>query len=272
MSTTTDRGVGAPCWVSLTSRDPEAAERFYGRVMGWGFQDAGDTPGLRIALTGGVPVAGIAGLGEGSSGRAAWTPYFSVDSVTGTAARITERGGTLAVGPLSFGGGRVAWVADRDGALFGIREGLPLGSWRPGPGPAPAWPELRTRDAFAAALFYGEVLAWAEPGPGCCAVSYENERVVLRDEGRAVARLRGGALEEAPDPAVRPRWHVNLRVPDPGAAAERARVAGASVLPGPGGARATSNVLVRDPEGALFTLTDEPAGPSEPDDSPGLSE
>ena len=40
----------------------------------------------------------------------------------------------------------------------------------------PAWLGLRTRDAFDAAIFYGEVLDWATDRPGSCQVEYEKAR------------------------------------------------------------------------------------------------
>lgn len=91
-----------------------------------------------------------------------------------------------------------------------------------GRGKAPAWLELRTRDAFTAAIFYGEVLDWACERPDCCDVSYEHDHVVLRHGNDAVARISGGALEADPDPHVRPCWHVHFHVPDLEAAVEPA--------------------------------------------------
>lgn len=52
----------------------------------------------------------------------------------------------------------------------------------------------RGGDAFAAAIFYGEVLDWARERPGCCMVSYEYDYVVLRHGYDVVARpARHGA-------------------------------------------------------------------------------
>lgn len=82
--------------------------------------------------------------------------------------------------------------------------------------------ELRTRDAFTAAIFYGEVLDWACERPGCCDVAYEHDHVVLRHGNDTVARISGGALKANPDPQVRPCWHVHFHVPDLEAAVETA--------------------------------------------------
>ncbi|MER5928875.1 VOC family protein [Streptomyces sp. NPDC002054] len=254
MSTSTHEVYGAPCWVSLMARDLAAAEHFYGEVLGWSFRPTRLGEAFRVAFRDGIPVAGIGAFAEKLSVPVAWTPYFAVDDADVTAARIVERSGTLAVGPLTFGTGRAALAADREGAVFGIWQGNAIPDWHVGRENAPAWLELRTRHALDAAIFYGEVLDWACDTEGCCDASYEDGHVVLRHSGHPVARIRGGAPEDAPDPQIRPRWHVNFRVLDLEAAVATAlRLGGSEVSTGrdePGRRHAT----LRDPDGGLFTI------------------
>lgn len=48
------------------------------------------------------------------------------------------------------------------------------------------WLQLHTQNVFDAAVFYGEVLEWAEQDvSGCCEVSYEEDQVALRRGGSA---------------------------------------------------------------------------------------
>ncbi|MCB5182820.1 VOC family protein [Streptomyces antimicrobicus] len=241
------------------SRDLETSQRFYGAVLGWQFRHGKLGETFSVAEVDGLPVAGIGALAaEMAATTVTWTPYFAVDDADKAVDRIRERTGTVAVGPLALGEqGRAALAADPDGAVFGIWEGQVRSEWRVGTGPAPAWLELRTRNAFDAALFYGEVLEWATGRPDRCEVAYEEDKVVLRQGGEPVARLSGQALEPAAfDPQVRPRWHVHFRV----AALEPAVAAALSL----GGHRAsavhTSDrercVTLRDPDGALFDITE----------------
>ncbi|MCQ0021541.1 VOC family protein [Streptomyces somaliensis DSM 40738] len=251
---------GAPCWVSLMTRDLEAAHDFYGAVMGWGFRPARLGEDFSVALSGGRVIAGMGALASAFHVAVAWTPYFAVRNADVTAGRIRERSGTVAVGPVAFALGRGALAADRDGAVFGIWEGeLPTG-WGEGRSAAPAWVRLHTRDAFEAAIFYGEVLDWACGRAGHCEVEYEGDEVVLRGAGRALARLSSGALETAPDPAIRPRWQVHFPVSDVDGRVAAALRHGGTVVSHEPGVQAT----LRDPDGGLFTLTDlgtaEPAG------------
>lgn len=254
MSTSSHEIGGAPCWVSLLTRDPASAQRFYGAVLGWTFHRSRLGEGLSIAFRDGAPVAGIGALAGGPSFPAAWTPYFAVDDADVTAARIRERGATVAVGPLSFGTGRAALAADPAGAVFGLWQGEVIRDWRVGRGTAPAWLELRTRDAFAAAIFYGEVLDWAGQPPGCCVVAYEQDNVVLRHGNAVVAQISSGAVDEDPDPQVRPRWHVHFRVPDLEAAVEAATGAGGRIMSSVETSGAGRWVALSDLEGALFTV------------------
>ncbi|MFD8795529.1 VOC family protein [Streptomyces vinaceus] len=234
--------------------DLDSAQRFYGAVLGWTFRRTRLGERLSFAFRDGSPVAGLGALAKNLSLPAAWTPYFAVADADVTAARIRERGATVAVGPLSFGTGRAVLAADPDGAVFGLWQGEVLRNWGVGRGTAPAWLELRTRDAFAAAIFYGEVLDWAGESPESCVVAYEHDHVVLRHGKDTVARISGGAVDSDPDPQVRPRWHVHFRVPDLEAAVEAAITAGGRAV-SPVGTSSTGRwVTLRDPEGALFTV------------------
>ncbi|GGT73535.1 hypothetical protein GCM10010272_16120 [Streptomyces lateritius] len=256
MSTSSHAMFGAPCWVSLMTRDLRAAESFYGAVFGWEFRPTKLGEEFSVAFHDGAPVAGIGALAPRLAVAVAWTPYFAVDDADAAAARIRERSATVAVGPLRFGTGRAALASDREGAVFGIWEGRVIPDWSVGKGGAPAWLELRTRNAFDAAIFYAEVLEWAGERPGCCEVSYEDDHVVLSHAGVTVARLVGGAVEAAPDPQVRPRWHVHFRVPDVDKAVETAVRLGGTPASAPHPSEDGRCATLRDPDGGLFTVAD----------------
>ncbi|GGT16758.1 VOC family protein [Streptomyces purpureus] len=237
------------------ARDLRAAEDFYGAVFGWDFRPTRLGEEFSVAFHDGAPVAGIGALAGSLNIAVAWTPYFAVEDADATSARIRERSATLAVGPLTFGTGRAALAADRDGAIFGIWQGEAIPDWCVGRDKAPAWLELRTRNAFDAAIFYGEVLDWACGRPGSCEVAYEEEHVVLRHGDIAIARITGGALESAPDPQVRPRWHVHFYVPDIEFALETATDLGGMLVAPVEATEDHSWASLRDPDGGLFTIT-----------------
>jgi len=244
---------GAPCWVSLTSRDLDVAEEFYRAVLGWRLRPAKLGDRFRMAMVDDTPVAGIAGVASMWQMAVAWTPYFAVPSADEAVARAQERGGTAAVGPISFPPGRAALLADRDGATFGIWEGELFADWEKWREAAPTFIRLHTRDAFDAAIFYGEVLDWATEPPGCCEVRYEGGEVVLRSEGHIVARIESGALGAAPDPTIRPHWQIHFAVEDVAACVRAAELHGGSVL-----SKGSDEAVLRDTDGAQFTVTSRP--------------
>ncbi|GGR17525.1 VOC family protein [Streptomyces netropsis] len=255
MSASDRAGRGAPCWVSLLTSNLTAAQDFYSAVMGWTFRPGSLGEAFSVALADGKPVAGIGNVAKSMGVPVSWTSYFAVDDADVVAARIRERGATVAVGPIAVGRGRAALAADPAGAVFGFWEGKLLPGWHIGSGGAPAWLELRTRDAFASAMFYGEVFEWATDRPGRIEVRYEDDAVMVLTGGQTVACLRGGGVEAAPDPRVRPRWHVYFCVDDVEKAVEAALAAGGTVAAEPGRSPVGREATLRDPEGGLFTVT-----------------
>lgn len=258
-------GATAPCWVHLVTQELGAAQRFYGAVLGWTFRTGPLGKDYAMARSGGVPVAGIGAVASAYQVAVAWTPYFSVQDADEASARIRERSGTVGVGPLTIGKGRAVLAADRDGASFGVWEWTGrAASLAPSGRRAHAWLRLRTRNAFDAAIFYGEVLGWESGAPGCCEVSYVKEEVLVRCDGRPLAWISSGAVEAAPDPMVRPRWQVQFPVDDVAATVRLAEEHGGTVMERrgvPHGSEAT----LRDPDGGLFTVTDV-RSPADSDD------
>lgn len=242
---------GAPCWVSLTTRDPRASRAFYARVMGWEFQESTLGGDFVVARAHGRAVAGIGGCPGPAGPSPVWILYFAVPDADETADRIRERGATLAVGPLPLGDGRAVIAADREGAAFGFWEG-PAPVWSDGPR-APARVDLQSRHVFDAAVFYAEVFGWARPHSRC-SVDYAQERVLVRAGGHTVVTLRGGGVENDPDPRVRARWVVDFFVEDSRETAAAAVAAGGEAAPASGLTGAA--YVICDPEGALFTVSD----------------
>lgn len=256
--TVKDSPRGAPCWVNLTARDLEGAEKFYGTVLGWEFRSTSLGERFAVALKNGRPVAGIGALASDMQFAVAWTPYFAVPQADEAAARVRERSATVALGPVSFASGRAVVAADRDGAVFGLWDGRLPGGWEAWHDNSPVVVRLRTRDAFEAAIFYAGVLQWADEGEDGCTVSYEHEEVVVRGGGSVVARLGSGAVDAAPDPVVRPHWEVQFTVDDVAASAGVARSLGAVVVDAGTGASGPW-CLLRDGDGGLFTVIQDPA-------------
>lgn len=246
---------GAPCWVSLTTHDMSAAQAFYRKVLGWEFAPGRLGPRSCVAVQDEFPVAGISEPLMAWQLPSVWAVYFQVEDADVAADRIQERVGTMAVGPVRAERGRVGLAADPYGAPFGVWQGPGMDRWAVGENRSPAWLELRTPDAFAAALFYGEVFGWAT-GRSHCEVAYEvgDNEVFVRVADQTVAGLKGAASETAEEQWARPQWHVYFRVPDTDAAAAAATAAGGSVVSPPEQMPLGRAAALRSPEGAFFSV------------------
>lgn len=113
------RGAGGWVWAELWTHDPDAAARFYHRVVGFERQRTTVSGGPYDVLTaGGSRRAGLLKVPSDHIDPA-WAPYLEVDDVNTTLARVAELGGAVLVEPrLLQSVGSVALVADPSGAAF----------------------------------------------------------------------------------------------------------------------------------------------------------
>ena len=261
---------GVPCWVDTDQPDVGAARRFYEGLFGWTFTDAipADAPGTYLIAS--LAGADVAAIGPAEAGAGAeWNTYIAVEDADATAASVRAAGGTLDVDPVDAGpGGRLAACADPRGARFRLwqprarlgaqRVNIP-GSWN--------FSDLHTGDPDAAVAFYGPLFGWEFDDVGFA--------TMIRRPGY------GDHLEATVDPGIRERqagvsappgfedaiawlaplagaqsdhWHVSFTVADRDESAALAERLGATVVSSED-TEWTKTALVRDPQGAVFTLS-----------------
>lgn len=231
-----------------------SAAAFYADVVGWTVKDA-SSPKLAYTLltAGSAPVVGLMNLPEegvrmGATPR--WLGYVAVDDMDATIAQIRPLGGAILVSPTDSNIGRIAVVADPQGATFALVTGLTYGQSQPGGTDEPGrvgWHELLAEDQRRIFPFYGKLLGWQKPPAGTDPASvYELFSVV----GQTI----GGMLTKLPS-VSQACWLHYFNVDDIGAAARRVNAGGGRVLQGP--IELPDDCwIVRcvDPQGALFTL------------------
>lgn len=109
------------CWETLATPDAARSAAFYAAVAGWKTV-AGPADDVSIFTTGeGVMVADL--MRSDASWPAGWMTYVLVANVESTAQRVIDNGGRVLVPMVpvpSFG--RLAVVADPQGAVFGVFE------------------------------------------------------------------------------------------------------------------------------------------------------
>jgi predicted enzyme related to lactoylglutathione lyase len=279
MLSRTDYPAGVPCWIDVVQPDTDATSAFYGDLFAWTYETRtpdGAPQSYAYARRDGLVVAGVGGPpSEGEP--TGWTSYVRVDSADETAAAVTANGGRVVIGPYDVGpAGRVAVCADPEGAVFGLWQagetrGVELvnsdGSWN--------FSELHTADPAGAERFYGAVFGWAlnpfEFGDGQQAGFWAvaGYGQFLADSDPEIKERQAAA--EAPDGfwnAVaimqqigagdddQPRWTVTFAVADADEAYAKAIELGATEVVPLFDTDYTRQGMVRDPQGAAFTLSE----------------
>jgi uncharacterized protein len=261
---------GVPCLVAGVFPDPRAAAAFYSDLFGWETESLlpEDRPGSYALCRhrGRTAAAIVSEHGAPAPPEPVWSTLVWVESADQSAARAAEAGGRVVGQPFdSPGGGRQAVLADPAGAVFSVWEpresrGAQVvnepGAW--------AMSSLSTEDPEGAKRFYSGLFGWDtrsfEMGGGEITmftvpgyVGGEPQQPVPRD---VVAVM---APRSANDDGL-PRWTVGFWVADVDAAVRKLSGAGGEVLAPPydltgAGMR---QAVVRDPQGALLTLTQPP--------------
>jgi hypothetical protein len=222
----------------------------------------------------------VAGIGSQTDPASApvWNTYIGVESADDAAARVQDAGGDVVDAPFDVGeAGRMAVLADRSGAVFCVWEakrhrGAQLvnepGTWN--------WSDLNTRDDEGSRAFYGEVFGWEADTvdlggvtgtmwrrPGYGDVLEQNDPGVRRrhEEAGAPAGFTDAigwmmlmSSEQFPDDAG-PHWHVTFTVDDTDAIAARNAELGGEVVVPPFNAGPTRVAILKDPDGAAFTVS-----------------
>lgn len=116
---------GAASWFELATRDFDASVKFYEDVFGWDTHPAFDGPDMRYTTFGKGETA-LAGIMDASAFLpeevpAHWSVYFDAVDADAAVAKVVALGGSVVRPPDDTPYGRLAHVADVNGAHFKIR-------------------------------------------------------------------------------------------------------------------------------------------------------
>ncbi|NBE50213.1 VOC family protein [Streptomyces boluensis] len=114
---------GTAVWNELVTRDTASVGKFYEGVFGYTEEAviSADFDYVTLHLDG-QPVAGIHGVGNALPAERGphWMTYFEVSDVDEAVDRVVELGGHVLRPPRDSGHGRLATVADLEGASFSV--------------------------------------------------------------------------------------------------------------------------------------------------------
>jgi uncharacterized protein len=110
-------------WNENISRDIETNKKFYAEVFGYSYDDqSAEGFVYNTFAVNGAPVGGIGELPADMPGDipANWMTYFAVSDTDAAVEKVQELGGKVLNPPFDSSAGRIAVVADNQGAPFGL--------------------------------------------------------------------------------------------------------------------------------------------------------
>ncbi|MGW0839124.1 VOC family protein [Streptomyces sp. NPDC002787] len=224
--------LGSPgefCWMDLKTRDLPGTTAFFADTLGWRFAVDEDDwrRATKITAGNGHRIGGVSDLAnpvyppETPAHIAFYLAVDDVDRRTGTA---VANGARLVVPPFDAGDqGRMATLADPEGAAFSLWEPRGFGGWAfpPGATGVPHHMVLACRQPDMARDFYREVTGTAfgqadfvaAQGPGAVTPQWELA-VTVEDLGEVAARVRADGRGHAVWPNDPDRSLLRLSSPE----------------------------------------------------------
>jgi predicted enzyme related to lactoylglutathione lyase len=260
---TVSNPAGSFVWYELMSPDPDASARFYEPVVGWKVASRAE-PGAAmdyrmIERNDGANAGGLMRLTDEmlrGGARPCWLGYLSVGDVDAAVAAIEGDGGKALMPAFDIEVGRIAMLADPQGAPFYVmkpkppagREGMDSDVFSTDRPQHVRWNELRTSDPEAALAFYGKHFG-IEPS-GEMDMGEMGRYRFLSKAGTMI-----GAVMQRPKEMPASAWGFYLGVDDIDRAGDAVRSGGGQILAGPheipGGEFSLDGI---DPQGAPFGL------------------
>lgn len=248
--------LGAPCWIDLFSSDPDRAEEFYGRVLGWTAERGGPEFGHYVTFSrDGARVAGMM-RNDGEAGQPdAWTTYLATADAKGTAEAAVAAGGHVVVEPMQVADlGSMAVLVDAGGAPFGLwQPGAHRGFQIAAEAGAPVWFELHTNDYTGSVAFYERALG-AQTSVMSDTDEFRYTQLVVEGQPHAGIMDRGDSLTGGAS------WQVYFGVTDTDASVDLVTQLGGAVLTPAEDTPFGRLAQVADATGAVFRLASVPAG------------
>jgi predicted enzyme related to lactoylglutathione lyase len=113
---------GSFCWNELATRDIEKAREFYGKLLGWEYEEhAGAPTTYYIIKNNGNSNGGLMQMtAEWGDIPPHWMVYFASADAEATARSVEQHGGKINVPAFDTPVGKIAVVGDPQGAIFSL--------------------------------------------------------------------------------------------------------------------------------------------------------
>src|SRR5256714_12195041 len=246
-------------WYELLTTDIAGAKSFYDAVVGWNIADKSDFPNdyRMIGRSDGKFAGGAMEITDDMAQHGAkptWLGYILVADVDRSVASIEQEGGKTYMPPFDIPGvGRVAMVADPQGAPFYVMKPLPPEGdpnaksdvFSPDAEQRVGWNELSTSDPVAARRFYGDQFGWTSDE--FMPMGEQGEYRFFDHHDVMIGAVAGTA------PGQHPHWRYYFRVPSIAQAKETVEAKGGKIAMGPMEVPGGDHIVIGfDPQGAEF--------------------
>jgi len=255
MATTTQHAPGTFCWPELASIDQPGAKAFYTKLLGWEFADQDMGGGelytmfkLKGRDTGALYTMRKEELAHGAPPH--WNSYVAVASADKAAEKAASLGGTVVLPPFDvFDSGRMAFIQDPTGAMFGVWEAKNhTGVGVLGEVGALCWTELLTSDVSKAQAFYTGLFGWKAEAKPVGPMSY----TIFKNGDVQAAGMMQITKEMGPIPS---HWMVYFAVSDcDGIVAKAGTLGGKTTMPPHDIPNIGRFAVLQDPHGAHFSV------------------
>ena len=243
-------------WTDLQTADAAAAAEFYGRVLGWSYEEVplGPTP-AEVYRTAHIGGAKLAGMGEFQSDmpeaarQPRWNNYVYVPDVDAVVASAARLGATVAMEAIEvLDQGRMAVIVDPAGAALNLwQPRAHTGADEVNQPSTYSWVELVTSDVDGSKRFYGELLGWGWELQDVAGVDYWMATL----DGRRFAGLMHKPVEMGDAPSM---WLTYFGVADLDATLAEMRAAGGRVVTKPMQMGPGLGAGIVDPQGAYVLV------------------
>lgn len=242
---------GTPCWIDAGTTDMAGARDFYGRLLGWTFEEGPpETGGYTLTKLRGRTIGGLMTLTPEQREQGippAWTTYFATNDVDGSAKLIRDAGGAILAEPMDVMDlGRMLIASDPTDAVFGLWQANQFAGSELANEPGTlVWSELVTNDTARARDFYSAVLSY---GAEDVAMDDGPPYVTWQLDGRIIGGMKA-STDQMPA-----RWTTYFAVADTDATVAAAQEAGGQVFNAPQDTPYGRMAVLADPVGAGFSV------------------
>ena len=246
-------------WYDLMTPDPEAAQAFYTKLIGWETEPwDGPTP-YTMWKSKEHSLGGVMTLPDEAKSAGApphWLAYIQTPDLDGTIVATEENQGKVLTPAQDIPNvGRFAVLADPQGAVFAaftpLAEGPP--AVQPEPGQV-SWHELNTTDHENAWGFYETLFGWQKTDAMDMGPEVGTYQMYTYGSGNPEMPV-GGMFNKPSEVPGPPFWLYYICVEDCDKSVEDVQALGGQVMSGPmevpGGDRVAQCM---DPQGATFAL------------------